>query len=234
MPFFRYQKINKKTLQNLVRNQNWLSDPLVYNDPFEFKLQDGSHFDGKNITYLSQEENEIKDFIWENISKYGVICYSTEDSNILLWSHYADNHKGMCLVFDVPKPISKGFYEVKYTKSFPKINLNATKEDLGPEIIKVVTTKAEVWSYEKEYRQILLMKNCFTDYPGEIVEVIFGCRTPFEDIQSVVEIIQPKFPDIIVSKMVMQKNTYSLSKYSVPNNGSKITLPDSWKDLEED
>ena len=34
------------------------------------------------------------------ISQRGVACFTTELNNILMWSHYADGHKGFCLEFD--------------------------------------------------------------------------------------------------------------------------------------
>src|SRR6185369_16167015 len=34
--------------------------------------------------------------------KYGVLCFSRSWSHPLLWSHYADKHRGICLGFDIP------------------------------------------------------------------------------------------------------------------------------------
>ena len=40
MKFYRFQSINKLTLQNLTNQQNWVADPYEFNDPFEFSFHD--------------------------------------------------------------------------------------------------------------------------------------------------------------------------------------------------
>lgn len=36
----------------------------------------------------------------------GVFCLSVSDTNVLMWSHYGDNHQGLCLGYSVPEQIT--------------------------------------------------------------------------------------------------------------------------------
>ncbi len=43
---------------------------------------------------------------------FGVICFSKRWSNPVLWAHYADKHRGICLGFDVPDSLIE---EISYS-----------------------------------------------------------------------------------------------------------------------
>jgi hypothetical protein len=225
MEFYRYQSINKLTLQNLSNQQNWVADPLEFNDPFEFSLYDSYLIDKKgkarNLTHI-QFANVMK--YKDLINSYGVVCFSSNNHNTLLWSHYADHHKGMCLVFDLDEENTKKLYKVKYQESFAEINYDDDSQILE-EIKKLVTTKSIEWEYENEYRQIFIEKNTLYKYPGKLVEIIFGCRSPFEDIKMVTNIAISKNPNIIISKMHMDSAQFSLCKVSL---GDNTKIPNIW------
>ncbi|MEK8179921.1 DUF2971 domain-containing protein [Flavobacterium buctense] len=226
MKFYRFQSINKLTLQNLTNQNNWVADPFEFNDPFEFSLYDSvlidENGDFRNLNHI-EKANVMK--FKDSINEYGVVCYSSDSTNNLLWAHYADNHKGMCLVFDVPKEKEDGIYKVKYQERFPEINLTDDANS-HEEIKTIVTTKSIEWKYENEYRQIFIMKNMLYEYPGILVEIIFGCRTPYEDIKMVTNIAVSKNPSIKISKMHMDKTTYSLGKVTIGNN---TVIPEFWR-----
>lgn len=65
----------------------------------------------------------------------------------MLWSHYADRHKGMALVFDVKESLID---HVQYRKQRIKINeARIGNEDTTK---RLLTTKYVEWSYEQEAR----------------------------------------------------------------------------------
>lgn len=224
MKFYRFQSINKFTLQNLTNQNNWVADPFEFNDPFEFSLYDNVSIDKngnhRNLNHI-EKANVIK--FKDSINEYGIVCYTSEFSNTLLWSHYADNHKGMCLVFDVEN--KDKLYKVKYQERFPEINLT-DDANTHEEIKTIVTTKSIDWEYENEYRQVFIMKNMLYKYPGELVEIIFGCRTPYDDIKMVSNIAVSKNKNIKISKMHMDNATYSLGKVTI---GDNTLIPEFWK-----
>lgn len=152
--FFKYQQINKYTLQNLVDNQLWMSQISAFNDPFEFQY------------HILQDEplsNEQKDN-FEMMEQCGVVCLSTHPKlkanpdlddnqihpdNMLMWSHYANNHYGFCLGLRKKAII----YAVKYSDEFPIIDLESELQ-LEIQLFVALHTKQNCWSYENEYRML--------------------------------------------------------------------------------
>ncbi len=82
----------------------------------------------------------------------GLICFSASWGNPVLWSNYADKHKGICLGFDVPvEMLIKAVYKNKWIL----MELDKTKETakFSEKVIrKLLTTKFSNWKYEEEYR----------------------------------------------------------------------------------
>ncbi|MBK7525892.1 MAG: DUF2971 domain-containing protein [Saprospiraceae bacterium] len=56
---------------------------------------------------------------------YGGVCsFTTNNNNILMWSHYANNHKGICLEFITlnERLLSEMLHPIIYTNKKPIIN----------------------------------------------------------------------------------------------------------------
>jgi hypothetical protein len=100
----------------------------------------------------------------------GVLCFSRSWHNALLWSHYGDKHKGICLGIDITGParveLTKPSYVTKREDFDASIRVllaaAANFRDLTPEhptvkgceeITKsMILTKFKAWRYEKELR----------------------------------------------------------------------------------
>ncbi|MBR9847580.1 MAG: DUF2971 domain-containing protein [Algicola sp.] len=207
----------------MSNQKNWIADPYEFNDPFEFSLiEKFLPLTNGKLERLEEEHILRIQAIQEQISQFGVVCYSSDYTNNLLWAHYADNHKGMCLVFDIPDDKVPDLHKVSYSKKFPFVGLNGTNIK---DIIPVVTTKSIDWAYEQEYREVFLLKNKLHDYPGELKEIIFGCRTLFDDIKIVRDISVSKNENLKISKMHIAENYYGLVK---DTNGDNKDLPKFW------
>ena len=86
------------------------------------------------------------------LNERGVTCFSELKDNVLMWSHYAQGHKGICLEFDTSFELFRKAFPVKYTKTIPKIRpASIILEDSDP-FMPMITTKADYWAYEKEWR----------------------------------------------------------------------------------
>jgi hypothetical protein len=92
-------------------------------------------------------------------SRVGILCLSKKWNSTLMWSHYANDHRGFCIGFDVAHPFFSTDYssmggwcpirEVNYSSIRPQAKL----EHVSPEtIIELVTTKHADWAYEQEVR----------------------------------------------------------------------------------
>ena len=109
----------------------------------------------------------------------GLMCFSATWGNPVLWSHYADKHKGMCLGFDVPE---SELHEVEYLDRRRRLtDLVSKTAQSGP----LLCTKFRDWEYEDEYRRIINLAEArkhkdlhFWPFGPELVlrEVITGAR----------------------------------------------------------
>ncbi|WP_158935419.1 DUF2971 domain-containing protein [Burkholderia sp. S171] len=81
---------------------------------------------------------------------YGVLALSAEKHNLLLWAHYAANHKGLCLEFDWGQTGLPAVTEMVYATNYRKVRFWAhTEDELA---IIALYQKSVDWSYEREYR----------------------------------------------------------------------------------
>ena len=143
------------------------------NDPFEllgWNLQDKKFRDGVRA-WKKQRNTEI-----------GIICLSSKWKHPLLWSHYADKHKGIAIGFDVPD--DGPFRRVKYRRN----RLQAAQGHLpgDADLDRLLLTKFTAWEYETEYRRFcrldasiregILYFESFSDTLRP-AEVIVGCRS---------------------------------------------------------
>src|SRR5690606_51795 len=84
---------------------------------------------------------------------FGIACFSEKWDSILMWTHYADNHRGYCIGFDEKMlRISQLFEKIKrveYSQNYPGLDpLNKHKKiDELKYFIKSLD-----WEYEKEFR----------------------------------------------------------------------------------
>lgn len=120
----------------------------------ELKVLESTHY-SKRKTALQDSWNIKKEEVLKGI---GVVCYSETNSNILMWSHYADSHKGLCFEFDSEK---KPIKQWKNFKFHPIIYSNERKIDILTDgyvnsFFKLLTTKSLDWNYEKEHRLITM------------------------------------------------------------------------------
>lgn len=91
----------------------------------------------------------------------GVCCFTQKLDHPLLWGHYADGHRGVCLVFnnlDGNCPIFEDVMPVRYTDERCRLRLldfYTNRERFKESVIELVHTKQTAWSYEHEWRVVL-------------------------------------------------------------------------------
>ena len=127
------------------------------------------------LVYLEEESRMVRILYDETVSNYGVVCYSSVEPNILLYSHYADKHRGMCLEFEVNNIENSNLKEVEYCTEFKRIAFSSENHGQKEEIEMILTSKSKLWECEKEYRQIFDFKNDYSNYLGG--EVVFDNET---------------------------------------------------------
>jgi hypothetical protein len=76
---------------------------------------------------------------------FAITCFGERWNDHLMWSHYADNHKGVCLAFDV-SAIIDDIHPCVYTHSMPP-ELIWRSSNIALSLIK-----GSAWAYEREWR----------------------------------------------------------------------------------
>lgn len=130
---------------------------LDLNDPFE-------------LCALSLHDRALRqkhrDWLEEENDKTGLSCFSTSFANPVQWSHYAENHRGICISYDVEESIC---FDVKYVprRLYKKIDAGNFLNIVRPENVEdLVLTKFHHWRYEKETRVLFDLTNMKMDAHG--------------------------------------------------------------------
>ncbi|MCB1276765.1 DUF2971 domain-containing protein [Prosthecobacter sp.] len=102
------------------------------------------------------------DLKWDLVGKiakgFRILCCSHREDSILMWSHYAEQHRGIVMEFETAEMIegvdlATEAYEVRYRSSPPSIPaLHPDMASFEETLLQVLTTKALEWSYEEEVR----------------------------------------------------------------------------------
>lgn len=168
-------------------NQLKYNFPAFFNDPFDCLFDIQVNVNGFNkeefekivdnkvpVQFWNQQKklilNKLNDpkLIAKHLYKLRkemltITCFNSNPLSILMWSHYADHHKGILLEFKIPKIDSKLFpIPVFYGDEYQTINAPwqiLANIDRNQEFILDITRetifrKSTEWSYEKEFRLI--------------------------------------------------------------------------------
>ena len=165
-------------LHEYLREENPTASDEQLQQWTEAKLSEGEHSDPMKMKQAMDEAIENR------LRRIGVYCLSAKNDDILMWSHYANSHRGFCLEFedDSPTPFLNRANKVTYQKELPIFNF--FDENWHH---KFLTTKSERWSYEEEWRIIEVSGPGICQLPeGVLSGVIFGCKMPDEHINKAI------------------------------------------------
>jgi hypothetical protein len=204
-----------------VRSRFWLSSPVDFNDPFDMsakfivigtpsekrrRIKEILNFQGRSWSeqrkllprLMAKADEELARLGQAAHQKYveraGVYSFGGDPRNILMWSHYAGNHSGVCLLFEVARDIETFAHTVtmKYSQDYPVINwVTGFHEGL----VAVIERKHEGWRYEKETRIVHYFETArrYVPFKPEALQaVIIGCRATGEAINQLNELISER------------------------------------------
>lgn len=117
-----------------------------------------------------------------------VVCFAERWDNLLMWSHYAQSHAGVCIQYTrqgVSKLIAAAL-PVHYDDERPVIDLFGDNPAI--KMRKILYTKSTVWDYEKEWRLVLHQHDPVQQLPaGTVSSVYLGAKMNPVQRQSVIE-----------------------------------------------
>jgi hypothetical protein len=128
-------------LSNLALRRLKISRVSELNDPYELLGAD------LRDPVLRAGYEAMRDQLGVN---RGMICFSRSWHEPVMWSHYADRHRGVCLGFEVADdmifPISYSDDRVSFTRDMLGVH------DAEKHMMRMLGTKHLAWSYEDEVR----------------------------------------------------------------------------------
>jgi hypothetical protein len=170
----------KWALEDIRRRRLKIATLDNLNDPFELRavaIRDQSR---------RKEYGSYRDSLG---TAFGVLCFSRDWANPVQWSHYADNHRGICLGFEVDRAL---VHPITYRlRPYDEAVLNSIETmpdaDAQGVLLKLMTTKFSHWRYEKEVRAFAAVDDpdpetglFFADFSPRVAlkEVIVGPNSP--------------------------------------------------------
>jgi len=129
-------------LEAIKRQRIKVSKLNDLNDPFELFSIDVSD---------NEHRKTMRSFKRFYADSTLILCFSKSWKSPLLWSHYADRHKGIALEFEIPDSL---LFNVKYQKK--RIQMDKVSNRKFSTVSRMLlTTKYIEWKYEDESRMFL-------------------------------------------------------------------------------
>lgn len=178
---YKYFRDDQRNVEAVKSNKLWYSAPCKFNDVFDCDILIDEKAilnsalkqfpDRRGVRPGSPVWKEVQKKIVKEIptlratldglkTKTGIACLSESDDSILMWSHYANNHRGMCVEYDLlkineqlcfsPVPVVYGGERVH----FGTIEPDKFEAESHRVLIESLTTKSQEWDYEREWRII--------------------------------------------------------------------------------
>ncbi len=200
---YKYLSFNDKSLAIFINCELYFADAESFNDPFDTQL---NLYEALRAFIAERQEFEppepeddlnikrICEDAKAELKKTGILSMSEVDNEILMWSHYADQHKGFCIGFS-QVGLSDDFgtvkhpaeYDVQYDESKPFSSLFKRYERsnyrpfkfLDADVYQIlIQYKHENWHYEKEIRFLYPKIGPVEFNPINLKTVSYGIRTP--------------------------------------------------------
>jgi hypothetical protein len=210
---FKFRAINKYLIEGLVHSTIFCASPYRLNDPFDCRVdiakaahQAISELDGKEKDVLTKlvNMNGYLDRVQSDAGNVAVCSFSLALEDPLLWAHYADEHRGLCLAYNFPEsflsnpeeivgvapveygenPLTKWFIENIPTQQtdFKEFTLSLIK--------KVLTIKGRSWECEKEVRIIRKKEGPFLIEKAHLKQICFGLNTSKSDLSLIQKLVK--------------------------------------------
>lgn len=238
---YRYVPPEYFNIRNIETQTIHLSPNGVLNDIYEGLMGDNERFDYK-------EFQELNDLAY-------MTCLTETNDNLLMWSHYAKGHTGICIEYDLkrlkndPYKILNHIYPVIYDndilikRNIPNIKRdhNILKlsidnsdvydgQELFDDIVPLFLIKSEEWSYECEWRIIYSMKQMY----DENDETLYKGNIPFNCISGVYlgVKIHPEIRQNIIEicqRLNTTKNPVKVHQAKIGSNRSSVEFEELWK-----
>jgi len=224
----------------LIDSELWAASPTTFNDPFDcFPDIDLSGTYDEALAFIDlrtartgmtiNRENRRKmardihkrglgsisgeggPATWrQSIEQFGVVSFSESCTDILMWSHYAENHTGVCLEFGTEtQPIS---FVAKVVYGPERPAFRPLEPDRTHLIERILLHKADIWSYEREWRYLSIKEGAGkTRFPPSALKaVILGAAADEAFERALMDLIAAREVQVPVRRARFDEKTFRL------------------------
>lgn len=173
--------------------------------------------DARRSLLIESVEKEL------NIASHsGIFCLSEHNDSTLMWSHYGEQHKGICIGYSINEDAKDALFKVEYEgpREFKASDLLGSLEGDKTSRLRLHTDtllrKAKQWEYEQEWRYIDNVR--LYDSPFKLESITFGWKCPQPIIAAVATVVRRKGRRI------------KFYKICIPNGGFELTRRKMYKE----
>lgn len=231
---YKFRDFSDFTDKIILNSEFYFASPKKFNDPFDCNLSYKQDYTKNEILakyqdltsklpftkeeFINKYGLELEEFLDKYpklndtlVSKSGILSLSKSNKNITMWSHYANEHKGLVFELQVDEDYNffHGYGIVEYKEQYDFLSYtNLTNEDYT----KLFLTKYTDWEYEEEIRIIDYNKNETRKFNKSVLKTIyFGYRADETNIKKTIQLCQlNEFEHVIFKKAKLIPGKFAL------------------------
>lgn len=200
---YGFRKVSTYFLEALIGHTLNITSPFEFNDPFDTPILE--LYEGRHLGELIKEafKGTLKVACFSTSTFLAKLCLGRIKAFLspLMWAHYADNHKGVCIKYrfnakkfckESTRTVAVGFKDITYSSKA----LKACGCTSSISMDDAFFLKGTDWEYENERRLFCFDINGkgsfghYGDTAGCIETVYFGLRCPKEDKKAIIQILR--------------------------------------------
>ncbi|WP_036309743.1 DUF2971 domain-containing protein [Methylosinus sp. LW3] len=211
--------LNHIAIQCKQRAENVIADIRYHATNPEYEVEDPARF-----LFGHYVEEEL-------LRRYdkGIVSLAERAECPLMWSHYGDQHKGLCIGYSIPERAQQSLYKITYGGSrliaASAVAAMLDGDDSAQREVDeaVLSRKAPEWGYEREWR--LVGPRGIQDSPLELEEVVFGIRCSSTVKYAIVKALADRGRRIKFYEIRERHENFLLGKYPLDTDELTALLP---------
>jgi Protein of unknown function (DUF2971) len=239
---YRYRAFDKYMASSIANAVQMFSVPFGFNDPFDCQINDSGEYTYKEFrNYLMRGDRvdratanamanmnhaqggamarrALSKAKTKQMQSTGVLCLSSRPDSILMWSHYANCHRGYVLGFTVLK--DPAFFvapcKVKYQAKYPNFSYIRSPLEIVP---RGMSTKSQEWHYEKEVRIIKKGPGLKQFKKACLTEIILGCRITKRNMNKMKRLLlnDPEYSHVVLKQATVSATAFKVNIAVISN-----------------
>ncbi|MCK1699901.1 DUF2971 domain-containing protein [Bradyrhizobium sp. 146] len=221
-----------KTLDHIGRLSRLQADQVI--SEIRYNADDPSHEMDDPHQFLLGRHLE-KELLLQY--EKGIVTLAERANCPLMWSHYGDQHHGLCIGYSVPRDVHDDLHRVRYggkrlvDASKVLAMLDGDKDARRQVDEAALLRKAASWRYEQEWR--LIGQRGLRDSHLELEEVIFGMRCKDAVKYAVITAFDDRRRSVRFFEMQEIHGTFNLKKLPLNDGEMRAFLPRRSRDIHE-